>query len=162
MRSYDTGLYSILKDGNFKLHISRMDYENDIIVIPSNASDIDEFLALGLTKNHILVEYPKNAYESRKIFWDKYEHFIDSHNMEVLTDITGYNGMMPFSNNFNITKDPNTPRWYIDEFIESDLDSIRRGKKTTVLNQYQKDYLVSIDPSSVSYTHLTLPTILLV
>ena len=34
MRSYKTGDYSILKDGNFKLQLNRMDWDQDILIIP--------------------------------------------------------------------------------------------------------------------------------
>ena len=43
MRSYETGDYSILKDGNWKLHINRMNWDKDVLVVPDRCSDLEEF-----------------------------------------------------------------------------------------------------------------------
>lgn len=151
MRSYDSGRYSILKDGNFKLHINRMDRERDHLVIPSNCCDLDEFLALGLVPkdNLFICKYGLNTVETRRKFWDWNGRKIAlwyTDKFEIVTDITGYKGRLEFSNNFNITKLPNMDRPYIDEFYESDINSIIRAKKTTVLNQCQKDYILETNP----------------
>lgn len=148
MRSYETGEYSILKDGNFKLHINRMDWDNDILVVPENTSDLMEFVDLGIIpiSSIVFADYGVNAYETRKTFWSKNLDSLDGIGLPIVTDITGYDGNQPFFNNFNITKDPNSRRPYIDDFIETDIDSIRRAQGTTVLNQGQKDYLVSLAP----------------
>ena len=71
MRSYETGDYSILKDGNFKLQLNRMDWTQDILIIPENTSDLSEFLSLGIIPfDQIKTEaYGENAYETRKTFW---------------------------------------------------------------------------------------------
>ena len=73
MRSYETGKYSILKDGNFKLQINRMNWDYDLLVVPTNIADLDEFLDLGILpmSQIISAEYGENAYETRKIFWNK-------------------------------------------------------------------------------------------
>ena len=148
MRSYETGKYSILKDGNFKLHINRMDWDKDYIVVPDKISDLDEFLELGIIPVNQLIfgNYGENAYDTRKNFWKNNDINFEAIGFDVVTDITGYPYKTNFVNNFNITKDPNTPRWYIDEFIDKDIDSIQRARNTFVLNQGQKDYLLSLDP----------------
>jgi hypothetical protein len=63
-----------------------------------------------------------------------------------MTDITGYIGHNVFYNNFNISKLPNFDRPYIDDFFETDIESIRRAKHTTVLNKCQKDYIIKLYP----------------
>lgn len=141
MRSYETGLYSILKDGNFKLHINRIE-NNDILVIPSNSSDKEEFLSLGLHSNIIEVEYFSNAEENRKKFWSKYQQYFDSFNLSILTDITGYTGNQDLYNNFNITYNPKIIRPYIDKFFDVDTLSVLKSIKTTVLNHNQKDSFI--------------------
>jgi hypothetical protein len=150
MRSHQTNMYSILKDGNFKLHICRMDREKDFLVIPDNCADYQEFINLQLIKeeNIIKAKYSENAYLTRKEFWKNNK--FDSSNFrefELVTDITGYNGDLKFYNNFNITKDPNIERNYIDEFINIDIESILKAENTTVLNNSQKDYLLSLNPN---------------
>lgn len=148
MRSYETGKYSILKDGNFKLQINRMNWDHDILIIPKNTSDLDEFLDLGILPFDQVktAEYGENAYETRKIFWKKNQAYLDAYGLPIVTDITGYTGNNELINNFNITKDPEVSRWYIDEFIDIDVESCKRAKKTYVLNEGQRDYLLSIDP----------------
>lgn len=149
MRSYETGKYSILKDGNFKLHINRMDWNKDYLVVPHNISDLDEFLDLDIIPSSQLIfgEYGENAYDTRKNFWHSNDINFEALGFDVVTDITGFPYDNNFINNFNITKDPNNPRWYIDEFIDKDIDSIQRAENTFVLNQGQKDYLLSLDPT---------------
>ena len=71
MRSYETGEYSILKDGNFKLQLNRMNWDKDILFIPQNTSDLNEFLDLGILPRDQIktANYGENAYETRKMFW---------------------------------------------------------------------------------------------
>ena len=149
MRSYDTGKYSILKDGNFKLQINRMNWDDDVIVVPEDSSDLDEFLDLGIVDKHqvIKAKYGENAYETRKMFWRSNQKTLDTLRMDIVTDITGYNGTNNFINNFNISADPKNPRWYIDEFLYHDIDAIKLADKTYVLNHSQKKFLVSCDPN---------------
>lgn len=141
MRSYETGQYSILKDGNFKLHINRMDWDNDYLVVPNNCSDLEEFKSLNIINEDRIIEaqYGKNAYETRGTFWQN--NNFDEYNATIVTDLPRYKGKNKFINNFNITKDPNNPRWFIDEFIEDDIEAVNNAEKTYVLNQDQKDYL---------------------
>ncbi len=148
MRSYKTNQYSILKDGNFKLHINRMNWDEDILIIPKNTSDLDEFLDLGILPRDQIktANYGINAYETRKIFWKENQTYLDAWGLPIVTDITGYTGSNELINNFNITKDPDVSRFYIDEFIETDVNSIKRATMTYVLNEGQKEYLLSIDP----------------
>ncbi len=147
MRSYDTGKYSILKDGNFKLHINRMDWDNDFLVVPDNCSDLEEFKSLNIISKDRIIEakYGINAYETRGTFWENNTKQLDQiathFNFTIVTDLPLYNGKNKFINNFNITKDPNNPRWYIDQFINDDIIAVNNAEKTYVLNQSQKDYL---------------------
>jgi hypothetical protein len=147
MRSYKTGKYSILKDGNFKLQINRMDWSKDILIIPENTSDLDEFIDLDILPIDQIktAVYGENAYETRKMFWIKNQEKLDWYGLPIVTDITGYTGKNSFVNNFNITKDPEVSRFYIDEFIDIDVESIKRAENTTVLNHGQKEYLLSLD-----------------
>lgn len=148
MRSYVTGEYSILKDGNWKLHINRMDWDKDVLVLPDRCSDLEEFLSLNiLTPNQIIYgNYGENAFETRKNFW-RWNLGLDRLGLDIVTDMPKYYGDQKFYNNFNITKNPNNPRWYIDEFIADDLAACKAAEKTYVLNQNQKDYLVELEPS---------------
>lgn len=148
MRSYVTGEYSILKDGNWKLHINRMDWDKDVLVVPDRCSDLHEFLNLNiLSANQIIyAKYGENAYETRKKFW-RWNLGLDKLGLDIVTDMPRYYGEQKFYNNFNITKDPNNPRWYIDEFIEDDVSGVVQGERTYVLNQSQKDYLVELEPT---------------
>lgn len=147
MRSYETGEYAVLKDGNFQLHLNRA-REGDVIAIPKNASDADELRQLFPEFTFVPLWYKENAYETRKHFWEENQWVVDSlieyyDVVGLVTDITGYKGRYPVFFNFNVTKDPEHPRYYIDEFIESDVDSVNRSILTTVLNQCQKDVLVA-------------------
>lgn len=147
MRSYETGEYAVLKDGNFQLHLHRA-RAGDIIAVPRNATDVDELRELFPEFEFVPLWYKENAYETRKHFWEENQFVVDSlveyyDVVGVVTDITGYRGRHPVYFNFNITKDPEVPRYYIDEFIDIDVDSVNFGKLTTVLNQCQKDVLVA-------------------
>lgn len=146
MRSYETGLYSVLKDGNFQLHLSRAK-AGDVITIPTAIADYDELKSLFPELVYIQVPYMKNAYETRKSFWkcnrEKISKIITFLDCDlVVTDITGYFGKVPIIFNFNITADPDNPRPYIDEFLQADVASTILSQRTFVLNQCQKDVLV--------------------
>lgn len=147
MRSYETGKYAVLKDGNFQLHLNRA-RPGDIIAVPRNASDIDECAELFPEFEFVPLWYKENAYETRKHFWEEnifvVESLIDYYNCDgLITDITGYSGRKDVWFNFNVTKDPEVPRYYIDEFIDIDVVSVNRSEHTTVLNECQKDVLVA-------------------
>lgn len=168
MRSYETNLYDVSKDGNFQLHLARMQ-KDDLILIPHNSIGIETFIDTGyLKKEQVVIMncYASNAYSTRKMYStnkllshmieSRTEYHIRSNKLSgtldaIVTDITGFNGNKPVYFNFNITKDPEDPKYYIDEFIESDLESIERSIFTTVLNHSQKDYLVSLgaDPNKI-------------
>jgi hypothetical protein len=128
-----------------------MAWDKDILIIPKNTSDLDEFLDLDILPIDQIktTKYGENAYETRKTFWKENQTFIDAWGLPIITDITGYTGSNPFINNFNITKDPEVSRWYIDEFIEVDVNSIKRATMTYVLNQGQKDYLRNFTSSPI-------------
>lgn len=149
MRSYKTGKYSLLKDGNLQLHLNRHQ-KGDVIVIPhslqcEDSEELQEYFPDIIFEEAV---YQENAYKSRKTFWEYNTFMVDSlanfYNCDaVVSDITGYKGAFPVFFNFNITKDPKHPREYIDEFIQEDVDSVNRSIYTTVLNKCQKDVLVS-------------------
>lgn len=147
MRSHKTGKYHLLKDGNFKLHINRLK-DDDVLALPSNMGDLKEILELGLLDLGRIkfFNYGENAYDTRKNFWKRNLSFVESLKMKVLTDITGYPGDLELENNFNITRIPELSRPYVDEFWESDLDSIEKSTRTTVLNEIQKKYIVEERP----------------
>lgn len=155
MRSYATGRYSILKDGNFQRHLHTMTNE-DYIILPINTvpGEVNFLIDNGFLDAWQIhyCEYGLNAVETRESFWAKNQKVIDiiaefNSTGPILTDITGYNGDHEFYCNFNITKDPSVgERYYIDRFFDSDVDSIRRAVHTTVLNHSQKDYIVSLYP----------------
>ena len=77
MRSYETGKYSILKDGNFQLTMARIlasDFEQIVVTVPSDSSDFNETLARfeSLTRvSFVKAEYGVNAVETRDTFWSK-------------------------------------------------------------------------------------------
>ncbi|ADG36044.1 conserved hypothetical phage protein [Acinetobacter phage Acj61] len=146
MRSYETGLYSVLKDGNFQLHLSRA-RAGDVITIPTAIADYDELKELFPEFVYIQVPYMTNAFETRRSFWncnrDKIAKIITFLDCDiVVTDITGYFGKIPIIFNFNITADPENPRAYIDGFLQTDVASVILSQRTFVLNQCQKDVLV--------------------
>lgn len=146
MRSYETGLYSVLKDGNFQLQLSRANV-GDVICVPFRSSDLEELQSFFPNHTFVHARYGKNALETRESFWKSNTSVIDAifekMNCDmIVTDITGYNGKYPVIFNFNITLDPENPREYIDKFIESDVDSVNRSIRTFVLNECQKDVLV--------------------
>lgn len=145
MRSYKTGLYSVLKDGNFQLHLSRAK-PGDIICIPFNTSDSEDLLNLFPELFFVQIQYFKNALETREHFWsintEVINEIFENNNIDVIvTDITGYKGY-PVIFNFNITKDSNIKRDYIDKFFDLDVKSVNNSLKTFVLNESQKNELV--------------------
>ena len=147
MRSYETGEYAVLKDGNFQLHLNRAS-AGDIIAVPRNTSDIEECRSLFPEFEFVPLWYKENAYESRKHFWEENQFVVDSlvdyyDCAYLVTDITGYTGAHEVFFIFNVTKDPENPRYYIDEFIDIDVKSVNRSVATFVLNQCQKDVLVA-------------------
>lgn len=147
MRSYETGSYSVLKDGNFQLQLSRAK-PGDVICVPFNAWDLKELMALFPGFTFVQVFYGENALDTRSNFWREHTEIIDdiafAHNCDlIVTDITGYRGQHKVIFNFNITKDPEHPREYIDRFIDIDVESVNSSIKTFVLNQCQADVLIA-------------------
>ncbi len=163
MRSYETNQYAIMKDGNFQLSLARAlasDFFKITLAIPENCSDedvFDKFLYDALRGHNdrnistLKLKYGMNAVETREQFWSLNEQFFNSEAIQqydvIITDITGYNGSLPFINNFNITKLPELNRPYIDKFFEQDLESMRKALFTTVINPRQRDYIVEQDPT---------------
>lgn len=146
MRSHKTGKYSVLKDGNFQLHLNRAGPE-DIICVPGNSSDLTELYEIFGSNKFVEINYLESAYETRKNFWNVNLNIVEIlyyyyKCSAIVTDITGYPGNKPVFFNFNITMDPLNPRYYIDEFIKLDVESVNKSIYTTVLNQSQKDYLI--------------------
>lgn len=152
MRSYKTGKYSILKDGNFQLTMSRVlasDFDTIMVTVPNDASDFQETLErFKANKNVYFVKakYGENAAQTRTTFWEQNEHFETMFVDVLITDITGYPGKIPVIYNFNITKLPELNRPYIDEVFDKDLDSIQQSLFTTVLNPRQREYILECRP----------------
>jgi hypothetical protein len=165
MRSYDTGMYSILKDGNFQLTLSRIlasDFDSITVAYPTDSSDFEEFeqrvadLANGRNIYFQPMHYGANAVETREKFWTlNYDFFYSELILDydlLITDITGYAGTMsydiPFINNFNITKLPELDRPYIDKFFETDIKNIEAEASlfTTVINPRQREYILQVAP----------------
>ena len=154
MRSYETGKYSILKDGNFQLTAARIlasDFDRVIVGVPEDSADFDDAL------NHFFrddarvrftkFKYGKNAVETREVFWQQNDvETIDACGDVVISDITGYSGKKPVVYNFNITKLPELNRPYIDKFFEQDLASIEQSLFTTVINPRQREYILEVRP----------------
>ena len=155
MRSYKTGKYSILKDGNFQLMMSRLlasDFEMITVSVPNDASDFQEVLARFKSYNNIFfvqAQYGENAAQTRSMFWDKNVHTFPSDVDLVITDITGcsiFPEPVPIIYNFNITKLPELDRPYIDCVFDLDLESISKSLFTTVLNPRQREYILECRP----------------
>ncbi|ADG59988.1 hypothetical protein Acj9p088 [Acinetobacter phage Acj9] len=152
MRSYETGLYSVLKDGNFQLQLARS-MPGDLICVPYDSSDTKELGDLFPNHSFVQLQYPKNALETRETFWSMNQVIVDdiceSFNCDmIVTDITGYAGRHKVIFNFNITKDPENPRAYIDKFIDIDVESVNRSFRTFVLNWSQMNYLIQMGADS--------------
>ncbi len=156
MRSYDDNGYTVLKDGNFQLHLHRASDE-DIIVVPRNIVDEAELVKLFPNKKFVTMEYGINALATREKFWSELNleivySLFHSNNCDVLvTDITGYSGKLPVIFNFNITSDPENPRDYIDKFLGHDVLSVNKSIRTYVLNRGQKEVLIAngANPSKI-------------
>jgi hypothetical protein len=160
MRSYETGKYAILKDGNFQLTMSRVlasNFDSVTVAVPDNSSDFDELKSRFKDDQRILfiqLKYGANAVETREKFWDFnddfIEYFVDEFLVDVvISDITGYPGKKPIIYNFNITKLPELDRPYIDKFFEQDLASIEQSLFTTVLNPRQREYILEVRPDLI-------------
>lgn len=156
MRSYETGKYAILKDGNFQLTLARAlasDFERITLCIPSEVSDLVEFQdrLKQLDAQHIELlqcRYGANAVETREMFWRENPALttgLSGYDV-VISDITSYPGELPVIYNFNITKLPELDRPYIDKFFDQDLASMKQSLFTTVLNPRQRDYILEIWP----------------
>ena len=146
MRSHETNRYSLLKDGNLQLHIARARY-GDIIMVPRNSVDLEELMDRFQHIQFVpLQDWPLNAYETRKRFWQMHdieEKIRGKKISHIVTDITNCPvESVPVIYNFNITADPKNPRPYIDEFLESDVESANKSLRTFVLNDIQKENLV--------------------
>lgn len=155
MRSHETGEYSILKDGNFQLTLARVlasDFDHVFLAVPDNASDVIEVSSRLRQYSEITLlpmKYGVNAVQTREQFWEMNDSLLPTYEIfadVVITDITGYDGRLPFVNNFNITKLPELDRPYIDKFFETDLESIERALFTTVLNPRQRQYILEQRP----------------
>lgn len=149
MRSYDTGEYSILKDGNFQLTMARVlasDFDLVTVAVPEQSSDFEEVLLRFKDANVYFtkMKYGLNAVQTREIFW--VQNQIPSAYDLVISDITGYTGDSQVIYNFNITKLPELDRPYIDRFFEQDLKSIEQSVFTTVLNPRQREYILEVRP----------------
>lgn len=152
MYSRETNKYSLLKDGNFQLHLARAN-KNDIFIIPNNCYDFDEFLSTTmLDKRRFLeLELPVSAVNIRETFWEQNEDFIfnllDKHRItQIVCDMTGASqrilDKVEVCYNLNISYDPENPRPYIDKFLERDVEGINKSLETYVLNEAQVKPLV--------------------
>ncbi|ADI96314.1 conserved hypothetical phage protein [Acinetobacter phage Ac42] len=148
MRSYETGLYSVLKDGNFQLHLHRAS-EDDVICVPFDIADQAELISLFPNHVFIQIKYGKNAEETRQNFWKwnsgVIEATMEDYNLTTMvTDITGVvTDYVPFIYNCNICKDPELDRPYIDKYFETDVQTCHNAIKVFVLNESQKRSLVA-------------------
>lgn len=142
-RSYTTGEYSILADGNCKLAINRCQ-DSDVLAVPDNAVDLAQARELGVLPRRIVkLRYGLNALASRREFWHTNCNKIDKicHAMRVsaiVSDISGYKGSLTLINNFNVSFDIANPRRHVDEFKQRDLDAIVKADKTYMLNDGQR------------------------
>ena len=161
MRSYATGKYSILKDGNFQLTMARVrasDFDSIHVAVPSDSSDYLEACAMfaDARVELTMLEYGENALGTREYFWflnnDELKFVADEYDL-VISDINGFPGSTPVIYNFNITKIPELARPYIDKFFQDDLTSIRQSLFTTVLNPRQRDYILECAPDLLPKIH---------
>lgn len=155
MRSYETGKYSILKDGNFQLTMARVlasDFTRLYIAIPTDSADFKELQEKFKDQENVYfveMKYGANAVATRDMFWVANAEFLKDLETNVdlvISDITGYPGKLPVVYNFNITKLPELDRPYIDKFFEQDLKSIEQSLFTTVLNPRQREYILEVRP----------------
>lgn len=163
MRSYEDGKYAVLKDGNFQLHLHRMDIDNDIIAVPHGCSDLEDLRKFFPNLKIMQLTYGENAYDTRKKFWkinfDDVYSFILNTGHNLITDITGlYDSGLEYSYNMNISYDKDNPRSYIDEFYFSDLKTVDKSIITTVLNHSQKETMVNhgISPDKIQVNQRVL------
>ncbi|QQO96277.1 hypothetical protein CPT_Minot_074 [Acinetobacter phage Minot] len=156
MRSYSTRKYSVLKDGNFQLHLHRAQ-PGDLIAVPFDISDMGDLTYLFPDFKFVQFHYGFNADETRHWFWTWNQENVDEimkvYNLDTLiTDITGYNGTHEFIFNANISKVSGLTRLYIDKWWEKDLESAQSAIKVFVLNQNQKDEFVASGISAEKIT----------
>ncbi len=173
MRSHESDEYYLLKDGNFQLTLSRIlasDYDSIVMTIPTRVADMEEFESLvashpSLSKRLkcVRVEYGINAVNTRETFYQTNREIllqlIRTPIDLVITDITGFYKLgesIPHINNFNVTKLDELDRPYVDKFFDEDLKSIEAAKLTTVINEKQREKIISVRPDLatkvVSYT----------
>ena len=169
MRSYETGQYAVLKDGNFQLVMARAMASNFSFIhvaIPEDCSDEAELRELYQGRdlghksiNFVKMKYGKNAVETREQFWKLNAKEIYMWEMSkrfdiIVSDITGYKkhefGFQHVIYNFNITKLPELDRPYIDKFFETDLKSIEDSLFTTVINPRQREYILEVRPDLIN------------
>jgi hypothetical protein len=155
MRSYETGEYSALKDGNFQLTMSRVlasNFDRVFVAVPEDTSDLDELAERFKDHPHVYftqMKYGANAVATRDFFWIANTELLKSLEVNVdvvISDVTGYTGLKPVVYNFNITKLPELNRPYIDRFFEADLKSIEQSLFTTVINPRQREYILEVRP----------------
>lgn len=144
MRSYATGAYDLTKDGNFQVHLHRMQ-PDDWIVVPHNSIGMAHFVKLGLVSPDriIYADYGVNAYETRKEFWSKNWISVPEGVDRVVTNLTGCPIDLPTLYYLEITSHPLIPRIYVDEFFARDVASINESKtiEVQVFNEWQIDRL---------------------
>lgn len=159
MRSYETGKYAILKDGNFQLTMARVlasDFDRVFVAVPEDSSDLDELTERFKDSPQVYfieMKYGANAVSTRDFFWIANADMMKNLEMNfdvLITDITGYSGTKPVVYNFNITKLPELDRPYIDRFFEQDLKSIERSLFTTVINPRQREYILEVRPDLIN------------
>lgn len=155
MRSYETGKYAVLKDGNFQLTMARVlasNFDRVFVAIPEDLSDLDDLTERFKDSPHVYftqMKYGANAVATRDFFWISNTELMKSLELNVdliISDITGYTGQKPVVYNFNITKLPELDRPYIDRFFEQDLKSIEQSLFTTVINPRQREYILEVRP----------------
>jgi hypothetical protein len=155
MRSYETGKYAALKDGNFQLTMSRVlasNFDRVFVAVPEDTSDLDELTERFKDNSHVYftqMKYGANAVATRDFFWVSNAELLKSLEVNVdvvISDVTGYTGLKPVVYNFNITKLPELNRPYIDRFFDLDLESIERSLFTTVINPRQREYILEVRP----------------
>lgn len=155
MRSYETGKYSALKDGNFQLTMARVlasNFDRVFVAVPDDTSDLDELTERFKDTPEVYftqLKYGANAVATRDLFWVSNAGPLKNLELNVdivISDITGYTGQKPVIYNFNITKLPELNRPYIDRFFEQDLKSIEQSVFTTVINPRQREYILEVRP----------------
>jgi hypothetical protein len=162
MRSYDTGKYSLLKDGNLQLMMARITHSTiangSYLALPDHAEDLNEFCErfhLGALGIQVLqLKYGANAAETREWFWEL--NAVTIQLMDALVDVVivdqihSYPGRRPVIYNFNITKLPELDRPYVDKFFEQELQSMQKSVFSTVLNPAQRSYILAQRPELVN------------